>query len=107
MILFGNILFALAKIVELADGALTIYKYILIAAVLVTWVNPDPYNPLVSFLYRVTEPLLTRIRRWMPALGPVDLSPLVAFLLIYVVQIVLLNTLYQYLINYSMILKLR
>lgn len=107
MILFGNILFALAKIVELADGALTIYKYILIAAVLVTWVNPDPYNPLVSFLYRVTEPLLTRIRRWMPPFGPVDLSPLVAFLLIYLVQIVLLNTLYHYLLNYSMILKLR
>ncbi len=107
MILFGNILFALAKIVELADGLLTIYKYILIAAALITWVNPDPYNPIVNFLYKVTEPLLSRIRRMMPAMGPVDLSPLVAFALIYVVQIVVLNTLYQYLINYSMILKLR
>jgi len=107
MILFGNILYALAKIVELVDGLLTVYKYILIAAALITWVNPDPYNPIVSFLYRVTEPLLSRIRRRMPAMGPVDLSPLVAFALIYVVQIVVLNTLYQYLINYSMILKLR
>ena len=75
MILFGNILYALAKIVELADGLLTVYKYILIAAALITWVNPDPYNPIVSFLYRVTEPLLSRIRRRMPAMGPVDLSP--------------------------------
>lgn len=107
MILFGNILYALAKLVELTDGVLTIYKYILIAAALLSWVNPDPYNPIVNFLYRVTEPLLSRIRRILPSMGPVDFSPMVAFALIYVIQIVVLNTLYQYLINYSMILKLR
>lgn len=107
MILMGNILFALAKIVELADGLLTVYKYILLAAVAISWVNPDPYNPIVSFIYRVTEPLLARIRRFLPAFGPVDLSPLVAFALIYVVQIVVLNTLSQYLMLYSMELKLR
>ncbi|CAH2029912.1 YggT family protein [Trichlorobacter ammonificans] len=107
MILFANILYALAKIVELADGLLTIYKYILIATVLLSWVNPDPYNPIVNFLYRVTEPVLSRIRRHLPAFGPMDLSPLVAFAAIYVLQIVLLDTLYQYLINYSMLLKLK
>lgn len=107
MLLFSNILYALAKIVELTDGLLTVYKYILIATVLLSWVSPDPYNPIVSFLYRVTEPVLSRIRRHMPAFGPIDLSPLVAFAVIYVVQIVVLNTLYQYLINYSMILKLK
>ena len=107
MILFANILYALAKLVELTSGLLTIYKYILIATVLISWVNPDPYNPIVNFLYRVTEPLLNRIRRHMPALGPVDLSPLVAFAAIYVLQIVVLDTIYQYLINYSMLLKLK
>lgn len=107
MILFGNILYALAKLVELADGLLTVYKYILIATALISWVNPDPYNPIVNFLYRVTEPLLSRIRRKLPPMGAIDLSPLVAFALIYVVQIVILNTIYQYLINYSMVLKLR
>ncbi len=107
MILFGNILYALAKIVELADGLLTVYKYILIATILISWVNPDPYNPIVNFLYRVTEPLLSRIRRKMPSMGAIDLSPLVAFAIIYVLQIVVLNTLYQYLITYSMTMKLR
>ena len=53
MILFGNILYALAKIIELADGLLTVYKYMLIAAALISWVNPDPYNPIVSFLHRL------------------------------------------------------
>lgn len=107
MILLGNILYALAKLVELASGLLTVYKYILIASALISWVNPDPYNPIVNFLHRVTEPVLSRIRRRMPYFGPVDLSPLVAFALIYVVQIVVLDTLYQYLLNYSMVLKLR
>lgn len=107
MILFGNILYALAKLVELTSGLLTVYKYILIATVLISWVNPDPYNPIVSFLHRVTEPLLSRIRSKLPYFGPVDLSPLVAFALIYMVQIVALDTLYQYLLNYSMVMKLR
>lgn len=107
MILISNILLALAKIVELADGLLTVYKYILIAAALVTWVNPDPYNPIVRFLYRVTEPLLKRIRKIMPDTGAVDLSPLVAFALIYVVQIVVFNTLYDYLITISMNIRLK
>lgn len=107
MILFTQILLALAKIVQLAGFLLTIYQYMLIATVLLSWVNPDPYNPIVSFLHRVTEPVLSRIRRYMPAFGPIDLSPLVAFAAIYVFHIAVLDTLYLYLINYSMILKLK
>lgn len=107
MILFANILLALAKIVELADGLLTVYKYILLASVIISWVNPDPYNPIVSFIYRVTEPLLRKIRRHMPDTGMVDLSPLVAFAIIYVLQIVVFNTAYQYLLTASMSMKLR
>jgi YggT family protein len=107
MILLSNIILAMAKIIELADGLLTVYKYVLIAAALVSWVSPDPYNPIVNFLYRVTEPLLRRIRKVMPDTGAVDLSPLVAFALIYVVQIVVLNTLYDYLITFSMNIRLK
>ena len=107
MILLSNIILALAKIIELADGLLTVYKYILIAAALVSWVNPDPYNPIVNFLYRVTEPILKRIRKIMPDTGAFDLSPLVAFALIYILQIVVLNTIYQYLITISMTIRLK
>jgi len=107
VILMGNILLALAKIVELADGLLTIYKYILLASVIISWVNADPYNPIVSFIQRVTDPVLNRIRRHMPDTGMLDLSPLVAFALIYVVQIIVFNTAYHYLVTTSMALKLR
>lgn len=107
MVLFGNILLALAKIVELTSGLLTIYKYILLASVVISWVNADPYNPIVSFIYRVTDPLLRRIRRHMPDTGMLDLSPLVAFIAIYVVQIVIFDTAYHYLMDSAMSLKLR
>ena len=53
MVLFANILLALAKLVELTSGVLTLYKYILLASVVVSWVNADPYNPLVNFINRV------------------------------------------------------
>ena len=107
MVLMANILLALAKIVELANGLLTIYKYILLASVIISWVNADPYNPIVNFIHRVTDPLLYRIRRRMPDTGMLDLSPLVAFAIIYVLQIVLFDTAYQYLMTASMALKLR
>lgn len=106
MILLANILKALAIIVEMANGLLTVYKYILIASALISWVNPDPYNPIVAFLRRVTEPLLARIRRFMPDTGMLDLSPLAAFALIYLVQIVVLDTAYQYLFKLSLSLRL-
>jgi YggT family protein len=107
VVLIANILLALAKIVELADGLLTIYKYILLASIIISWVNADPYNPLVSFIYRITDPLLKRIRRYMPDTGMLDFSPLVAFALIYVLQIVVFDTAIHYLITSSMALKLR
>jgi YggT family protein len=107
VILFANILLALAKLMELTDGLLTIYKYILLANVIISWVNADPYNPIVRFVYRITDPLLNRIRRHMPDTGMLDLSPLVAFALIYVIQIVVFDTAIHYLMTYSMELKLR
>lgn len=105
MVLLANILLTLAKLIELAGGLLTLYKYILLASVVVSWVNADPYNPLVNFIYRVTEPVLRRIRRHMPDTGMLDLSPLVAFAGIYVLQIIVLDTAYHYLVSAGMALK--
>lgn len=105
MVLLANILLALAKIVELANGLLTIYKYLLLASVIISWVNADPYNPIVNFIYRVTEPVLRRVRRHMPDTGMIDISPLVVFAIIYLIQIVVFDTAYTYLIMFSTQLK--
>jgi YggT family protein len=106
MVLLANILLAVAKLVELASGLLTLYKYILLASVIISWVNADPYNPLVNFIHRVTEPVLRKIRRHMPDTGMLDLSPIVAFAAIYVLQIIVFDTAYHYLMSISMSLKI-
>ncbi|HWR03477.1 MAG TPA: YggT family protein [Humidesulfovibrio sp.] len=77
----------LVKIVQLASTLLTLYMWVVIVSALLSWVNPDPYNPIVRFLRNATEPLYWRIRRWLPfvVVGGFDLSPI---LVIAAVQIV-------------------
>jgi YggT family protein len=76
----------LVKIVQLASTLLTLYMWVVIVSALLSWVNPDPYNPIVRFLRNATEPLYARIRRWLPfvVIGGFDLSPI---LIIAAVQI--------------------
>lgn len=91
MFILGNFLYAIAKIIDIA---LTFYMWILIARAIISWVNPDPYNPIVRFLYSVTEPVLYRIRRILPiSFGGIDFSPMVLILVIFFLQSFLVPTL--------------
>ncbi|MEN8231920.1 MAG: YggT family protein [Thermodesulfobacteriota bacterium] len=91
MFMISNFLFALAKLVEILLGA---YIWIVIGRAILSWVNPDPYNPIVRFLHDVTEPLLSRIRRMLPALGgSIDFSPMILILAIYFLMSFLVPTL--------------
>jgi len=69
--------------------------YILIARAILSWVNPDPYNPIVSFLYRATEPVLYRVRRVLPDMGGLDLSPLLVLLAIFFLQKFVVSSLFE------------
>jgi len=73
-------------VAKLVLELLSIYKYILLGSVVISWVNADPYNPIVRFIRSITEPLLGRIRQFMPDTGMLDLSPLVAFFAIHLIQ---------------------
>jgi YggT family protein len=80
MFIVANFLSALAKILDIV---LTIYMWLVIARAILSWVNPDPYNPIVRFLLNVTEPVLQTLRRRLPLLfGGIDFSPLVVVLVI-------------------------
>ena len=72
---------------------LRLYEVILIVRILMSWVNPDPRNGIVRFLYSATEPVLFRVRRLLPYLGGIDFSPLVVILVIYFLQSFLVGTL--------------
>jgi YggT family protein len=87
----GNLLEALAALLHLV---LNIYIWILVARAIISWVNPDPYNPIVRFLYRVTEPVLRPVRNLLPLQGiGLDLSPMIVLLVIYVLDRFLVNSL--------------
>jgi YggT family protein len=92
MFVFANLLNAIAF---LLDSLLTIYTYVIIARAIISWVNPDPYNPLVNFLHRVTEPVLAPIRRSLPDLGGLDISPILVFLAILFAQKFLVRSLFD------------
>jgi YggT family protein len=83
MFMLANLLIAVARVL---DVVLTLYMYIVIARALISWVNPDPRNPIVRFLYNATEPLLYRVRRVVPYMGGIDFSPLVVIIAIYFLQ---------------------
>jgi YggT family protein len=93
MFVLENLIFALAKII---DMGLTIYIWLIIGRALVSWVNPDPYNPIVTFLHRATEPVLAPVRRWIPMGGlGIDISPVIVIMVIYFLQQFLVRTMMQ------------
>src|SRR3990172_9131881 len=93
MFILGNFIMAVAKII---DMALTIYMWIIVIRALISWVNPDPYNPIVTFLYRATEPVLGRVRRWLPLRGlGIDISPIIVIVAIVFLQSFLLKSLIE------------
>ena len=91
MFIIGNFLAAIAKILDIA---LTLYMWIIIARAVVSWVNPDPHNPIIRFLNAVTEPVLYQVRRRLPiSFGGIDFSPIIVLLVIVFVQSFLVRSL--------------
>ncbi len=75
MFIFGNLLGALAQILGML---IRTYMWIVIIRALISWVSPDPYNPIVRFLHAATDPILYRIRRLIPvSFGGIDFSPFI------------------------------
>ena len=93
MFVMSNFLMAIAKILNIA---LTLYMWIIIGRAVISWVSPDPYNPIVRFLNAVTEPVLYPIRRRLPiSLGGLDFSPIIVILAIIFVQSFLVRSLME------------
>ncbi|MGH7267391.1 MAG: YggT family protein [Candidatus Rokuibacteriota bacterium] len=89
MYILRDFLLAAAVVV---DYVLWAYMWIIIIRALISWVNPDPWNPIVQFLHRVTEPVLRPIRRRLPMTG-IDISPIVVILAIMFLQVFLVRVL--------------
>jgi len=93
MFVVNNFMMAIAKLI---DFLLTIYMWIIIGRAVISWVNADPYNPVVRFLVEATEPRLCRIRRFLPiSMGGIDFSPMILIMVIMFLQSFLVPTLKQ------------
>ena len=93
MFVISNLLIAVAKVVDLA---LTIFMWIVIARAILSWVNPDPYNPIVRFIHNVTEPVLYQIRKRIPLnFGGIDFSPIIVLLAVIFLQRFLVASVYE------------
>lgn len=95
MFVLGNVLFAIARVL---DTLLSLYFWIVIIAALLSWVRPDPYNPIVRTLSSLTEPVLYRIRKHLQFtyISGLDLSPIVVLIVIQLIQSIVVRSLFQY-----------
>jgi len=91
MFIIGYFLSALGTVL---DYALLIYMWIIIARAVLSWVSPDPYNPIVRFIHNVTEPVMYPIRRRFPlGFGGIDFSPMLVLLAIIFLRSFVVNSL--------------
>ncbi len=91
MFVAGNFLSGVAYVL---DTVLFLYMWIIIIRAVISWVNPDPWNPIVQILHRLTDPVLLTIRRRIPfaIAGGIDLSPIIAILILYFLQIAVVGS---------------
>jgi YggT family protein len=93
MFVFGYFLMAVAKILNLV---LICFMWIVVARAILSWVSPDPFNPIVRFVHNLTEPVLYRIRTVVPArFGGIDFSPIIVILGVVFLQSFFVNSLFR------------
>ena len=91
MLVFRNLMIAVATVF---DYVLVFFMFIVIARAVLSWVSPDPYNPIVRFIHNVTEPVLYQIRKRLPLMyGGIDFSPIVVILIIIFLRIFVVDSL--------------
>lgn len=95
MILFANTLSAVAVVL---GALLKVYFWVVVISAILSWVRPDPYNPIVRTLRTLTEPVYFRVRKVLPFTytSGIDFSPLVVLLIIELVDRILVNSMLHY-----------
>ena len=91
----GLILVALARVLRLL---INLYTFIVGAAALISWVNPDPYNPIVRFLHQTTDPVFRKVRPLLPRFlfqTGIDFTPIVIFVLLILMDTIVVGWLFE------------
>lgn len=88
--------YPLLSAVNIIDALLLIYTFVIIAVAIFSWVNPDPLNPLVRILRNITEPVMEKIRPYVPLVGGLDLTPVVLIVIIFFIRSGILRVIGQF-----------
>ncbi|MGI6037079.1 MAG: YggT family protein [Limnochordia bacterium] len=81
-------------LISLVRLAFDLYRWILIIRIILSWVTISGYHPILRYIYELTEPVLRPVRRWLPAYGGIDFSPIIVFILLNLVQRIVLSLLF-------------
>lgn len=92
MFIFANFFTAIANLLNIVC---TLYMYVVIARVIISWIRVDPYNQIVQFIYKITEPALQMVRQYVPSLGGLDLSPIIVIILLQFLRSFLVQSLFD------------
>ncbi|MCA9730677.1 MAG: YggT family protein [Deferribacteres bacterium] len=92
MFVFANFFTAIAKLLNIA---FTLYTYVMIAHVVLSWIRVDPNNQIVQFIYRITEPVLGYVRQYVPPFAGLDFSPIIVIIVLQFLQSFLVRTLFD------------
>lgn len=91
MLVFANFIRAIAQVIDIG---LTVFMWMVIARAILSWVSPDPYNPIVRFINQVTDPVLYQVRKRIPTVfGGIDVSPIIVLLGIVFLRIFIVESL--------------
>lgn len=102
MFVLANFIGAIATILNVV---VTILIWLIIISALISWVNPDPYNPIVQFLHRTTEPILRPIRRLIPFRSPIDFSPMIAIIILFFFRFFVIESLMDWSVSLKLLPK--
>ncbi|MCI2236416.1 MULTISPECIES: YggT family protein [Helicobacter] len=84
-------------VAQIMSMAINIYIWIVIIAALISWVRPDPYNPIVQILYKLTEPVYAKIRRFIPTIiSGIDITPIIVILALQFINLFFVKLLYSF-----------
>ena len=93
MIALGNLLIGLSAVL---GSLIWLFQFLVIAAVVLSWVSPDPRNPIVQFIYGTTEPVFAKVRSYVKPIGMLDLSPIIVLLALVFLNLFLVQSLAEY-----------
>ena len=93
MFVFGNLFSTIAHILDIL---LEVYLWVVIVRAILSWINPNPYNPLVRIIYGLVDPVTYRISRFFPTrIGMIDIAPFMLLLIIIFLQKFIVRTLFD------------